>query len=345
MRKNLKTIINPVAAFTLCALSVLSVDAATCYTRKSGEWGGDLWTSKIGTAIEPGLRPGKGDTAYIYNTATEIFLSGSAQVSAFKLLGDKTKLTLRDGAVLRVSNFQGKGPKGAGTVEMLGGTLRADAAKGAYFILAGHMAGRDDGTGIFIQRGGVVTIESPAGLQLTRNGGTGIYQLHGGILNITAGGDSQGISAGAGTARFEWQGGTLNTKYAAVSLGNEGGVLSPGGDDAVGSVVLRAKQPETYYQSGRGKMIVTLENAKKYDELIWKEESGGSTVRFGDGSSIEIRLSKGYKPTKGAVFDVVFANKLVLDGKLRLEGPHGEHFRYEIARGSQEKLRLIYEHE
>jgi hypothetical protein len=343
MKKNTRTIATLAAVIPLCALSVQSMDAAQCSTRRSGEWNDDLWTSKYGAPIEPGLRPGKSDQAYIYNTATEISLSDNVHVSGFKLLGDKTRLTIKEGAGLRVSNFQGKGIKGTGVVEMLGGVLRADGAKGAYFILAGHMPGRDDGTGIFIQRSGVVTIESPDGLQLTRSGGTGIDQLHGGGLNITAGGDGRGISAGEGTGKFEWRGGTLNTKYAGVSLDNEGGVLSPGGDDAVGSVALRSKRPETYHQSGKAKMVVNVENAKKYDELIWKDESGGSTVHFGDGSEIEIRLSQGYKPSKGDKFDVVFSNKIVLDGTLRLEGPHGDQFRYEIVRGSQEKLRLIYE--
>lgn len=334
---------NLAAGILLCALSVQTVGATQCLTRKSGNWNDDLWTSKYGAPIEPGLRPGKGDHAYIYNTATEISLSENIQVSAFKLLGDNTRLTLRDGAALRVSHFQGKANKGTGVVEMLGGTLRADAAKGAYFVLAGHMPGRDTGTGIFTQRAGTVTIESPAGLELARNGGTGIYQLLGGILNITASGDGSGILVGDGTGRFEWQGGTLNTKCAAVSLTNEAGIMSPGGDTRAGSTVLRAKHPETYYQSGKATLLINFENGKKYDELIWKDESGGSTVRFGDGSTIEIRLSPGYKPAKGAVFDVVFSNKIVIDGKLNLGGADGKSFRYEIIRGSQEKLRLIYE--
>jgi hypothetical protein len=170
-----------------------------------------------------------------------------------------------------------------------------------------------------------------------------VYQLRGGVLNITAAGEGRGISAGAGAGRFEWQGGTLNTKYAAVSLDNEGGALSPGGDDAVGSLLLRASRPETYYQSGKAKLVVTIGSAGKYDELIWKDESGGSTVRFGDGSTIEIRLAKGYAPANGGKFDVVFSNKIMLDGKLNLGGSAGKFFRYEIIRGSQEKLRLIYE--
>lgn len=333
-----KIVLNTTAIVTLWVLCLQSVGAVQCYTRKNGDWDGDIWTTKFGGSIEPGLRPGKKDHAYIFNTSTEIVLSGNAQIMVLKLLGDKTKLTIKEGASLHMALFQGKGPKGTGKIEMLGGTLNS---KGSYFILAGHMTGHDNGIGVFTQRGGVVTIDAASGLQLTRTEGTGIYQLYGGVLNIV--GNGSDISPGEGTGRFEWQGGTLNTKSTAIGLTNNGGFLSPGGDNAVSSMVLRSKRPETYYQSGNAKTIINVESAKKYDELVWRDKSGGSTVHFGDGSTIEIRLLDGYTPRKGSMFDIVYADKIKIDGKLNITGTNGQSFRYEIVSGAQQKLRLIYE--
>lgn len=325
----------PLLNITLIFGITLSVTAADLFTRSSGDWDSDIWTSSVDLPIEPGLRPGPSDKAYIYNTRTSIAVATPVIIAGFKFLADYTLLVVESASEFETDTYFGQGGKGSGMFRVDDGIVRV---KGNQFILSGHIRGKDTGTGEFEQNGGVVEVLGNNGIELTGFTGdtnaTGIYRLAGGVLNIAEAADSgAGISKGAGNGSFEWSGGTLNTASVSIGLANNGtGNLSPGGDGEIGMTYLASSSPQVYAQGVDARMTVDIVSKSQFDQLVW-EASGESVVRFAPGTTIDVNLLKDYRPNRGDTFKIVSADQVIADG-VKLAGPGAQRFQLKVEQTS-----------
>jgi len=322
--------------------------AKTCWSRASGNWDSDIWTTIPGTSPQAGLRPQAEDRACLGLTEGSITVASPIKVYEYSQRANFAKTFIVEGAQIEWFRFFGQRGRNAqmgynGQVEMNGGTLCVKER----FILAGYSA-EDIGIGKFVQNGGIVTLEG--GLFLTQNASngsplsSGIYSLNGGVLNIpSATPGISGIRSGIGKARFEWMGGTLNCRALYGNLHNAGnGNFSPGGDGAVGLSILYAQQPKIYRQGSSAKLTIDIASAKQYDRIFW-QAGDASEFTLRKGSCIKVVLAEGYTPEVGQTFDVIVADFLNMEGDIALSGPSGALFSMErIEFGKDQILRLTY---
>lgn len=329
--------------FLTCALS-----AATCWSRASGNWDSDIWSTIPGSSPQPGLRPQNDDRVSLGLTQGVITISTPICVYEYSQRANDARTFIVDGAQVEWFRFFGQRGRNAqmgytGRIEMNGGTLHVKER----FILAGF-APEDIGVGTFVQNGGTVTLDG--GLFLTQNAAngsplaSGIYTLNGGLLNIpTATPGSSGIRSGIGKAKFEWLGGTLNCRAVYGNLHNAGtGNFSPSGDGVVGLSILYSQQPKIYRQGTGARMTIDIASDKEYDRIFWQAgEASEFTLR--KGTHINVQLSNGYMPKPGQAFDIIVSDVLNLEGDIVLGGASGPLFSMErVEFGKDRILRLVY---
>ncbi len=337
-----------IAFGALACAGMQGLCAKNYWSRASGDWNSDIWATIPGTSPVEGLRPGVEDSANLGLTGATITFSNPVHVHEFSLRADNVRAVITPGADVRWHRFFGQRDRNAkggynGVVEMLGGKLLVEDR----FIIAGYAQG-DIGRGTFHQKGGEVTLLGALHLtQFAVTGtsiATGIYSLSGGTLNIPTNDEHLGgIRSGIGKGRFEWDGGTLNCTRFFGNIHNAGsGNLSPGGDGEVGLSILHALKPKVYAQSWNASMTVDIASDTKYDRLFW-QAAGGSQAIIRKESMFKIYLLNGYQPAPGTSFDVIVADRLTVEGNLRLGGSDGKYFTCEKVKvGNEEIFRLTY---
>ena len=234
-----------------------------------------------------------------------------------------------------------------GTYSMTGGTM--EVADTFYLAGCGPM---EDPTCTFEHTGGTLSlintalnVTGPFPLTCSPNA-VGIYNFSGGTINLLSESDNPervGIRKGIGKGTFNWTGGVLNAKRLSEGIVNKGGRLSPGGEGIVGETVLISETPQTYTQQSNGILSIDIGGRSRFDQLIWKDKTGRSTVRLEDNAVISINYVKNYEPSGNASFQIIRADRIEGGERLRLEGSGARDFSYEIIpSGSKAGLRLIY---
>ncbi len=327
----------------------------TYSARKSGDWDSDIWhlsrayyDDKLGEA-QRGKRPGKNDVAQINGLGgITVRLNKPVEVLSYYHGRRDNHLVIGKDGVLKVNvRFEGQGGSdgsGSFTVEN-GGRLEVDTR----FILAGKLQNHENAVGVFNQNGGVVTLSVPMHLTghftlTSSRTSTGIYNLNGGALNIvTPEGKPGGIANGVGKGVFNFNGGALNSTVLGLDLDNtKKGSLSPGGDGEVGKTTLVSNEPCTYTQGKNARFTVDIAGRSKYDQLVWTAKGKGGKVILEDGTTIWVQYAKNYKASSGATFDIIECDQLEVRGQLKIDGPAGRDFSYEVVNGRQQALRLKY---
>ena len=324
-------------------------EGKTYWSRASGNWYSDIWTTIPGTSPVAGAIPGQNDSACLGLTKGAISISSAVNVYEYSQRAKEAHTYINEGATVHWFRYFGQRGRDAqagynGTVEMTGGTLHVKDR----FIVAGY-AHEDIGIGCFHQKGGVVTLEGALQLTQTARTGspiaTGYYSFSGGILNIPSSNlNACGIRSGIGKGKFEWTGGTLNCRYFFGNIHNATkGNLSPGGDGQIGISMLNAQDPKVYRQGSKASMTIDIASDTRYDRLFW-QAAGKSEVTLRKGTTLKIFLQNGYRPKKGQTFDVIVADRLLLESGIVLGGPDGKDFSLSKVRyGSDRIVRLTYQ--
>lgn len=318
--------------------------------RQSGDWNSDIWCVRRANQddldlkpAERGLRPAKEGNAEINGPNVTVTLAEPMTIANFRVMRDGGKLAIEPGGVLNLE----KGYDGQGGFEYEG---EVEVQKGGVMNVMGNfcVAGAnltDTGKGVFNQNGGDVSISGTlflTGPRPTSSSAqaTGVYNLNGGTLAI---GGNPGLRNGVGHGSFQFGAGTLDTAFCDLDLTNaKGGNLSPAGDAAVGTTALTSVDGRTYTQGSDGRFTVNIAALRKFDALVWKSKRKDSKVIFEDGAVLWISFLGDYKPVTGVVFDVIECDAIELRGKLRMEGPEGKNFVYEVKPGPKAGLRLKY---
>lgn len=324
-------------------------DGKNCWARKSGNWNDPIWSYEL--KPDKNIRPREQDNAALGATGGTLEINTPVKVFSLSQRAEKGKTKISTGADIDTHWFFGERggtpQKGScGIFEMTGGALTVRER----FVLAGQLF-EDSGTGTFSQRGGVVNIGG-TGIYLTGNYpltsskiANGVYELQNGVLNIqcTTAGDA-GIIKGVGNGIFKWDGGTLNTSHAGISIENAGtGNLSPGGDEAVGSMRLTSKTPQTYTQGPRAKMTVNVASKNKYDQVFWLDggKKAASKVVIEPGTLFEIVPLDGYSPKPGDTYNVFIADAIELKGPPVIRDGKSGKYKAQVTGNTPQRFQIL----
>jgi hypothetical protein len=250
-------------------------------------------------------------------------------------------------AVVSGGNFNvGFGTNNAnGTYNIFGGSLQCNAANPIFAV-------GNRGTGTVNQTNGTVFLKNTTGItQLGRNVANGLafgtYTLSGGTLacgRVLFGNAVQtnGIStntftlSGTGVVicntisninttavnSFNFNGGTLTVTNCAISLTNNGGVLSPGTPDFAnaGATSIAAlpinpigtttfNSGTSYFQGDGGTLAIDIAGPGLNDML--KTYSSGAPSVATIAGTIRVNLLNNFVPDLGSTFDIVAGNLIV----------------------------------
>jgi len=175
------------------------------------------------------------------------------------------------------------------------------------FNLGGFIT--SSGSGTVTQTGG--TVDAKGSLRLgIGSGTTGIYNLQGGVLNATT------ITSGAGTATFNFTGGTLHAGNVQFALTNQGGTLAPG--QSAGTTLIDGTGA-SYDQLDPGILAIELGGYTAGTEYDVLDVAGPVNLA----GSLQVSLIDGFVPVTGDTFDVVTGTDITLDPGFSLEQPAG----------------------
>ena len=191
----------------------------------------------------------------------------------------------------------GEQPGSDGLLTMTGGQL------GEPFALQGTLAVGQAGTGSIVQNDGSVFVEDIVIAQSVS--GVGAYHLRNGTLTAVT------LRTGAGSGVFEWTGGTLHAQTVAFSLANQGGVLSPEADQAIGTTLIQGD----YLQDAAAALEIEIGGSVRGDEYDAVDVTGAAAME----GLIDVSLIHGFLPVPGDSFDILIAGLGITVGPAGLE--------------------------
>ncbi len=322
------------------------------YALKDGDWHSNIWgiaeaySGKQPADLKIGnKRPGKNDRTNLGRNGITVTVSKPVEVLNYTQRSNKATLVFAKGADFKAESFEGQRGNGSS------GTFIVQ--EGAKLEVRGmRLSGRtltDDGTGTMNQQGGEVRILTALWLTDGRTASsspkaTGIYNLNAGTLDIGSNATLPALFKGIGKGIFNFNGGTLVVKSLNDSLENKGGTLAPGGVGEPGNILLlpNSKGAPVYKQNKGASLAIDIAGQSKFDKLHWKCEAKNGEVVLEDGAQIEVTLGKGYRPTTGTEFEIIAADKLTVNGTLKMTGPNGRDFLYKVV-PDKNTLRLVYD--
>lgn len=237
-----------------------------------------------------------------------------------------------------------------GTLDLTGGTFNANLSEltiGYHLYPWSGTAGKVEAV-MTMEAGDVsadtVTIgygEPPQGGAVAGGGGIGTLNLKGGTfeaqtIQLAVGGSdrAQGtlnfsggvlaaqqiLKGAAGTATFNWTGGTLHvdtfgTSDVAFDLNQQGGVLAPG--RSIGSTTIYGN----YTQAQAGTLEIELASLSSYDQVI---VHGNADLE----GTLLVKFLGGYAPGLGDTFHILYASGTVDITNLVLAGDEPPNSRW-----------------
>jgi len=217
-----------------------------------------------------------------------------------------------------------------GTLNLTGGTFNANLSEltiGYHLYPWSGTAGKAEG--IMTMEAGTVTAdtvtigygEPPQGSAVAGGGGIGTLNLKGGnfqaqTIRLSVGGSDRAkgtlnfsggvlsaeqiLKGAAGTAAFNWTGGTLHvdtfgTSDVAFDLNQQGGVLAPG--RSIGSTTIYGN----YNQAQAGTLEIELASLSSYDTVT---VHGQANLQ----GTLLVKFLDGYAPGLGDTFHLVYAS-------------------------------------
>lgn len=217
-------------------------------------------------------------------------------------------LTIEPGATLTVTGPVTIGQTGAATVNQNGGDVT--------FSLYGNLANYGN-TSTYNLNGGTLTTTSSY-LTIGQRG-TAYLNVSGTALLTTNSDFNLGgfiTSSGAGTAVFNFTGGTLHAGNVQFALTNQGGTLAPG--QPIGTTLVNGTGAG-YDQLAPGVLEIELGGRTAGTEYDVLDVAGPVNLA----GALDVFLVGGFLPVTGDTFDVVTGTDITLDPAFSLDQPAG----------------------